>query len=461
MTALAPACWAQDAESASALEKLAADAATLRVAADTLWVLIAGALVFFMNLGFGLLESGLQRQKNCVNILSKNFVVFAASVVSFYYIGFGLMFGDGTGFIGTSGVWAVGGGDNSPAMGEAYQGVYGSLNWAGVPLIAKFFFQLVFAGTAATIVSGAVGERIKFHAFIAFSLILVGVFYPITGHWIWGGGWLAKLGFYDFAGSTVVHSVGGWAALAGALVLGPRIGKFGEDGRVHALPGHSMTSVFIGGLVLWLGWFGFNPGSTMGLGDGTVVAHIFNTTNLAACTGALAALVTAWLYLGKPDFSMVVNGCLAGLVAITAPCAFVSLDGALMIGAIAGVWVVFAVLMFDRLHVDDPVGACAVHLGNGVWGTLSLGLFATDTVPGSTLKGLFNGGGTDLLVAQLIGIVAVGAFTFIGTLIVWLILKAIVGIRVTADEEIGGLDLGEHGQAAYPDFVVTETGHRG
>ena len=449
--------WAEEAAAApDPITALTGSVDTLKIAGDTFWVLITGALVFFMNLGFGLVESGLQRQKNCVNILSKNFVVFAASAISFYFIGWGLMFGDGTGFLGLKGLWMVSGADNSPAMGEAYKGVYGSINWTGVPLGAKFFFQLVFAGTAATIVSGSVGERIKFHSFVIYSLVLVGIMYPITGHWIWGGGWLAKLGFWDFAGSTVVHSVGGWSALVGAIILGPRLGKFGKDGKINPIPGHSMTSVFIGLFVLWVGWFGFNPGSTMALGDGQLISHIFNTTNLAACAGTLASMLTAWIYLGKPDFSMMVNGCLAGLVAITAGCAWVTPGAALIIGAIGGIWVVFAVIMFDKLHVDDPVGACAVHLGNGIWGTLAVGLFATKLAPGSTLEGLFYGGGWTLLKAQVIGIVAVAAFTVLGNIIVWKLLKATIGIRVSQEEEIEGLDIGEHGQNAYPDFVVTQ-----
>jgi Amt family ammonium transporter len=447
---------AEEAAPADPIITLTGSVDGLKVAGDTFWVLITGALVFFMNLGFGLVESGLQRQKNCVNILTKNFVVFAASCIGFYIIGWGLMFGDGSGFIGLKGLLMLGGADNSPATGDAYQGVYGSINWTGVPLGAKFFFQLVFCGTAATIVSGAVGERIKLPSFILFSLILTAIFYPITGHWIWGGGWLAKLGMWDFAGSTVVHSVGGWAALAGAIVLGPRLGKFGKDGKINPIAGHSMPLVFTGLFVLWLGWFGFNPGSTMALGDGTLISHIFNTTNLAAAAGTLTSMLTAWVYLGKPDMSMMVNGCLAGLVAITAPCAWVTTGASLVIGGIAGVLVVFAVIFFDKIKVDDPVGACAVHLCNGIWGTLCVGLFATEAAPGSTLKGLFYGGGIELLKAQVIGIAAVGAFTFIGTFIVWYLLKVTVGIRVSTEEEIEGLDIGEHGQQAYPDFVVTQ-----
>ncbi|MDX2241263.1 MAG: ammonium transporter, partial [Leptolyngbyaceae cyanobacterium bins.302] len=261
------------------LESVAATTDTLKVGLDTMWVLVAGMLVFFMNAGFCMLETGFCRQKNAVNVLSKNLIVFALSTIAFWAIGFGLMFSSGSDFVGTGGFFLAGA-DNSPATGDAYQGIFGSLNWTGVPLLAKFFFQLVFAGTAATIVSGAVAERIKFVDFLIFSLLLVGIAYPITGHWIWGGGWLAKLGFWDFAGSTVVHSVGGWAALMGAAFLGPRIGKYNSDGSANALPAHNMSIATLGALILWLGWFGFNPGSTMALsGDGGVAAaHIAITT---------------------------------------------------------------------------------------------------------------------------------------------------------------------------------------
>lgn len=422
--------------------------------ADTLWVLITAMLVFFMNLGFACIEAGFQQSKNCVNILSKNFVVFACSTISFWYLGFGLMFGDGNPFVGFHGLFSLSGADNSPATGDLYQGVYSALNWAGVPLYAKFFFQLVFAGTAATIVSGAVGGRIKYLSFILFSFLLVGLVYPITGHWIWGGGWLAKKGFWDFAGSTVVHSVGGWAALAGAIILGPRFGKFGSDGKINPIPGHNMSVAMIGCFVLYLGWFGFNPGSTMAA-EPRLISHICLTTNMAACTGILGATICSWFLLKKPDLGMTINGCLAGLVAVTAPCAFVSVDSAAMIGLIAGFIVVPAVIFFDKVRVDDPVGACAVHLVNGVWGTFSVGLFAQDWVsPNTTGNGLFFGGGTTLLTAQITGIVAAGAYAFIASSIFWLILKYTIGIRVSLHEEIQGLDIGEHGNSAYPDFVI-------
>ena len=426
----------------------------MKVVVDTMWVLITGMLVFFMNLGFACVEAGFQQSKNCVNILSKNFVVFAASTVAFWFIGFGLMFGDGTPFVGLNGLWMVGGLDNSPLTGDAYKGVYSALNWTGVPLAAKYFFELVFAGTAATIVSGSVGGRIKYFSFVVFSLILVGLIYPVTGHWIWGGGWLAKAGFWDFAGSTVVHSVGGWAALTGAVILGPRFGKFGPGGRINAIPGHNMSLALIGTLVLWLGWFGFNPGSTMAA-DPRLIAHICLTTNMAACTALLAATVMSTIMLKKPDFGMTINGCLAGLVAVTAPCAFVSVASAGIIGVIAGMIVVPAVIFFDKMRVDDPVGATSVHLVCGVMGTFFVGLFAEDWVsPNTTGNGLFFGGGTKLLMAQLTGIVAVGAFVLVASSVAWLLIKAILGIRVSLHEEIEGLDIGEHGNQAYPDFVA-------
>jgi Amt family ammonium transporter len=416
-----------------------------KVALDTLWVLLTAFLVFFMNAGFALVESGLCRAKNAVNILAKNFIVFAASSVAFWAVGFALMFGNGSDFVGLSG-WLLTGPDNSPATADAYQGTYTALNWTGVPLYAKFFFQLVFAGTAATIVSGAVAERIKFSSFIVFSFLLVAFIYPIGGHWAWGGGWLSKMGFLDFAGSTVVHSIGGWAALAGVIVLGPRIGKFAADGSARAIPGHNMTSATLGALILWLGWFGFNPGSTMAA-DPNAIALVALNTNMAAAAGALASTVAAWLALGKPDLSMIINGTLAGLVAITAPCAFVGVGSSVVIGLVAGVLVVYAVLFFDRVKIDDPVGALSVHLVNGAFGTLCVGLFATD-------GGLFFGGGFAKTLTQITGIASVGALTFVLSMAVWLGLKATMGIRVSRSEELEGLDTGEHGMAAYGGFVM-------
>jgi Amt family ammonium transporter len=421
----------------------------VKVALDTLWVMFAAFLVFFMNAGFALVESGLCRAKNAVNILAKNFIVFAASSLAFWAIGFALMFGNGSSIIGTTG-FALLGADNSPAMGDAYQGAYSALNWTGVPLMAKFFFQLVFAGTAATIVSGAVAERIKFGSFVLFSFVLVAIIYPIGGHWAWGGGWLATLGtpFFDFAGSTVVHSIGGWAALAGVIVLGPRMGKYMANGSIKPIPGHNMTSATLGALILWLGWFGFNPGSTMAA-DGAAIASIAVNTNMAAAAGCLSATLAAWMLLGKPDLSMIINGTLAGLVAITAGCSVVGVPGSIIIGLVAGVLVVYAVLFFDKVKIDDPVGALSVHLVNGAFGTLAVGLFATD-------GGLFYGGGFAKTISQLIGIAAVGLVTFTVSLAVWYALKMTVGIRVSAVEEAEGLDVGEHGMEAYSGFVQAQ-----
>ncbi|MDI3281328.1 MAG: ammonium transporter [Bacillota bacterium] len=425
-----------------------------KVVLDTLWVLITAMLVFFMNLGFAMVESGFARAKNAVNILSKNFIVFAVSSLGFLFLGWGLMFGDGNPFIGLKGLFFLSGPDNSPAVGAAYRGVYSALSWTGVPLLAKFFFQLVFAGTAATIVSGAVAERIKYKSFILFSFAMSMLIYPIVGHWIWGGGWLAKLGMFDFAGSTVVHSVGGWAALAGILLLGPRFGKYTEDGRSVPIPGHNLSLATLGTFVLWFGWFGFNPGSTMAA-DPKAISHIVVTTNTAAAAAILSATLTSWFLLGKPDLGMTLNGGLAGLVAITAPCAFVSVASSLIIGLIAGILVVLAVVGFDRLQIDDPVGALSVHLVNGIFGTLAVGLFAQDGITGvATGNGLFFGGGTKLLLAQLTGVLSVGAFVFLASLLIWAVLKATVGIRVSLQEEIEGLDIGEHGNAAYPEFLT-------
>ena len=412
---------------------------------DTLWVFLAAVLVFFMNLGFASLEAGMARSKNTVNILSKNFIVFAVSSLGFMLLGWGLMFGGDNPFLGTQHLFI---------LGESDLSFYDDTLTSNVPFWGKFFFQLVFCGTAATIVSGAVAERIKYITFIVFSFVLTLVIYPIVGHWVWGGGWLADLGFLDFAGDTVVHSLGGWAALAGAIVLGPRIGKYDKDGKPRAIPGHNMSLAVIGLFVLWLGWFGFNPGSTMSFQNPSDVMHILMTTNTSAIAAVLTATAASWLLLGKPDLGMTINGCLAGLVAITGGCAYISIGNSLLIGAVAGVLVVFAVLFFDRVKVDDPVGATSVHLCCGVFGTLCIGLFAQEGVTTlSTRNGLFYGGGAGLLGTQLLGIAAVGAFVFAASLVLWWVLKKTMGIRVTREEEIAGLDIGEHGNHAYPDFV--------
>ncbi len=416
----------------------------LKVIADTVWVLITAALVFFMNLGFATLESGLCRSKNAVNILSKNVIVFCVTSLAFWAIGFAFMFGDGNLFIGLKGLF-LSGADNSPATGEAYKGIFTSLNWTGVPLYAKFFFQLVFAGTAATIVSGAVAERIKYFSFFAFSFLMGALLYPIQGHWIWGGGWLSQLGFKDFAGSTVVHSIGGWSALVGASLLGPRIGKYGPDGKVNPLQGHNMGMATLGMFVLWLGWFGFNGGSTMAA-DPQPISLIILNTNMAAAAGGIAATFVSYLAIGKPDLSMLLNGILAGLVGITAGADGATVFGSIIIGLISGILVVYSVLFYDRIKVDDPVGAISVHLMNGVWGTFAVGLFHREV-------GLFYGGGPKQLFIQIVGIFAVAIFSVMANLILWKIIKVFIGLRVSEDEEMEGLDIGEHGMEAYPDFL--------
>ncbi|AFY94436.1 ammonium transporter [Chamaesiphon minutus] len=425
-------------------------AGELKVNLDTAWVTIAAMLVIFMNAGFCMLETGFCREKNAVNVLAKNLIVFALSSVAFWVIGFGLMFSEGNNFIGTDGFFLMGA-DNSPATGDAYKGAFTPLNWTGVPLSTKYFFQLAFAGTAATIVSGAVAERIKFVSFLVFSLLLVGLVYPLTGHWIWGGGWLADLGFYDFAGSTVVHAVGGWAALVGAWILGARLGKYNSDGSANAIPGHNMSIATLGCLILWLGWFGFNPGSTMGVS--AAIGHIAVTTNTAGAFGGIAATVVAWVVLGKPDLSMIINGVLAGLVAVTASCAWISVPSAAIIGTVGGILVVFAVSFFDKIKIDDPVGATSVHLVNGVWGTLAVGLFSQGDAYGVTPApklGLFFNGSFEQLGYQLVGTLAVGVVTVVLCFVFWAILKATLGIRVTQEEEFQGLDISEHGMEAYP-----------
>ena len=387
----------------------------------------------------------MQGRKNTVNILSKNFIVFAVSSIGFLLLGWGLMFGSDNPFLGTENLWILGNADLS---------VYDNTLTSDVPFWGKFFFQLVFCGTAATIVSGAVAERVKYVSFIIFSFVLTLFIYPVVGHWIWGGGWLADLGFMDFAGDSAVHSVGGWAALSGAMILGPRIGKYDKSGKPRAIPGHNMSLAVIGLFVLWLGWFGFNPGSTMSFQNPADVMHILMTTNTSAIAAVLTSTITAWVVLGKPDLGMTVNGCLAGLVAITGGCAYITIEMSLLIGAVAGVFVVFAVMFFDRIKIDDPVGATSVHLGCGVLGTICVGLFAKEGVTTlSTANGLFYGGGAKLLGTQLLGIAAIGVFVFATSSVVWFVLKKTVGIRVSREEEIAGLDIGEHGNMAYPDFA--------
>ncbi|AFZ48341.1 ammonium transporter [Cyanobacterium stanieri PCC 7202] len=436
------------------LAEMSAASRELRVGLNTLWMVLASILVISMNAGFAMLETGFCRRKNAVNLLSKNLIVFGISTITFWAIGFGLMFGDGNNLFGMSGFFLAGA-DNSPAIGADYVGVYTSLSDINVPLAAKFLFQVAFAGTAATIISGAVAERIKFIDFIIFSIFLVAIAYPVVGHWIWGGGWLAEQGFEDFAGSTVVHSVGGWSALTGAWILGPRTGKYPPSGGIMPLPGHNLSLATLGCFILWIGWFGFNAGSTMEVSQD--IAYIALTTNLAAAAGAISATIISWVLAGKPDLSLIINGILSGLVAITAGCAFVSYSDAIVIGAIAGILVVVAVYYFDSIKIDDPVGAVSVHLVNGIWGTIAVGLFASPIISGdSEIRGLFTTGNMSLLGTQLLGILAVGVFVVIYSSIIWLVLKALLGLRVSQEEEYLGLDIGEHGMEAYNGFLEVE-----
>ncbi|MCL4269763.1 MAG: ammonium transporter [Anaerolineales bacterium] len=407
---------------------------------NTLWILITAFLVFWMQAGFALVEAGLTRAKNTTNILFKNLIDFVFATVAFWAFGYAFMYGaSASGWIGTSGFFA------SSALGDV----------VGVPGLAFWFFQLVFAGTAATIVSGAMAERTKFSAYLVYSFFISAIIYPIAGHWVWGGGWLWTLpfgaGFRDFAGSTVVHSVGGWMSLIGAIVLGPRLGRFAKDGTPKAIPGHSITLVTLGVFILWLGWFGFNPGSQLAIhgGNADAVALVAANTNLAAAAGGLAAMVISWLFVAKkPDLPTTLNGVLAGLVAITAPCAYVTPGYSILIGAIGGVIVVYGAVLLEKLKIDDPVGAVPVHLMNGVWGTLAIGIFGTEGI-GSLVTG-----DTGQFVAQLIGVLSVGAWCIVTGAALFYGIKATVGLRVSREEEIKGLDIEEHGAEAYPNDVV-------
>ena len=401
--------------------------------ADYVWTLVAAALVFFMQAGFAMVEAGFTRAKNAINIMMKNLMDFSIGSLAFWAIGFGLMFGaSSTGWFGASGFFLS---DFSPD---------------GDPWVLAFWmFQVVFAATAATIVSGAMAERTKFSGYLVYSVILSALIYPVFGSWAWGslyhgGGWLENLGFIDFAGSTVVHSVGGWAALAGAIVLGPRLGKYGQDGKIKPILGHNMPLAALGVFILWLGWFGFNPGSTTAANKD--IAMIFVNTNLAAAAGAVLAMFVSWIKFGKPEVGMSLNGALAGLVAITAPCATVSPLSAIVIGAVAGVLVVISVMFFEKIRIDDPVGAISVHGVNGAWGTLA--------------AGLFNMGGTSVKIigVQMLGITACFLWVFPVAFFMFKLIDKTIGLRVSREEEIEGLDFSEHGGNAYPDFEVSSHG---
>ncbi len=420
------AAWAGD-EAPTVLSN--ADAiALVQTHANYVWTLVAAVLVFFMQAGFAMVEAGFTRAKNAVNIMMKNLMDFSMGSLFYWAVGFGLMFGTSkTGFFGTTGFFLS------------------DFKLDGDPWVLAFWmFQVVFAATAATIVSGAMAERTKFTGYLVYSAVLSALIYPIFGSWAWGSlfngsGWLEGLGFIDFAGSTVVHSVGGWAALAGAIVLGPRLGKFTKDGGIKPILGHNIPLAALGVFILWVGWFGFNPGSTT-TAD-TSIAMIFVNTNMAAATGAVVAMIVSWVKFGKPEVGMSLNGALAGLVGITAGCANVTPGSSIIIGAVAGILVVFSVMFFDKIRIDDPVGAISVHGVCGAWGTLAAGIF---NIGGTTVK---------IMSVQCIGIVSCFAWTFCTAFILFKIIDSTMGLRVSPEEEMEGLDSTEHGGNAYPDFT--------
>ena len=421
---------------ACVLARVAAEATaeSLASAIDMLWLIITGSLVFFMQAGFAFVETGLTRAKNVTNILMKNLMDFCFGSIVFWMLGWGFMYGTDKlgGFVGFS---------------EFFKGPMGDPTF-----YRNWFFQVVFAATSATIVSGAMAERTKFKSYLIYTCFISAFIYPVSGHWIWGGGWLAQLGFHDFAGSTVVHSVGGWAAFVGAAILGPRTGKYvRSNGKVSvkAFPGHNIGWAFLGVFILWFGWYGFNPGSTLS-GMSADIGRIAVTTTLGGSAGAIAALVLSWAWFKKPDASMTLNGCLAGLVAITAPCAVVSPGDAIVIGLIAGVLVVLAIEFIDKvLKIDDPVGASSVHMVNGIFGTLAVGIWGN--VDGVAV-GLLYGGGFHQLGIQALGALSVAAWAGLTSAALFFGIKKTVGLRVTAKEELMGLDLGEHKSEAYPGF---------
>lgn len=395
----------------------------------TLLFCMAGFLVFFMAAGFAMLEGGLVRSKNVTMQMTKNIALYSIAAIMYWLIGFNTMYpGDFNGY------FAIGGQTVLDAVGVAAADA--ALDYASVG--SDFFFQLVFVAATASIVSGALAERIKLWPFLIFVVVLTGLMYPISGSWKWGGGWLDAAGFQDFAGSTVVHSVGGWAALAGAIVLGPRLGKY-KDGKVNPMPGSNLALATLGTFILWLGWFGFNGGSQLAMGtvgDVSDVSRIFANTNMAAAAGAVTALILTQVMYKKPDLTMVLNGALAGLVSITAEPLAPTLFGALWIGAVGGVIVVLTVPMLDKLKIDDVVGAIPVHLFAGIWGTIAVIFYNSDAALGT----------------QLMGIIAYGVFTFVASLVVWFILKTVMGIRVSEEAEMNGLDMAELGMEAYPEF---------
>lgn len=402
----------------------------LQIGLDNMWLLIAGFLVMFMQPGFALVEAGFTRSKNTANILMKNLMDFAIGSILYWVIGFTLMYGDSVaGFIGIPDLFYM-----SDGFGDNYADY------------SDLFFQTVFCATAATIVSGAMAERTEFKAYLIFTVVISVLIYPVSGHWTWGGGWLSQLGFQDFAGSSIVHSVGAWVGLAGAAIIGPRIGKYNKQGKPNAIPGHNLLLGALGVFILWFGWFGFNPGSQLaasGTENAVAIGHIAVTTNLAAAAGAIAAMFVSWIRYKRPELSFSLNGALAGLVAITAGANSVDPVGAVIIGTLAGILLPFAVEFFDRiLKVDDPVGAISVHGVSGAFGTLMVGLFSTE-------KGLFYGGGWNQLGIQALGVVVFFVWAFGTGLILFYILKKAKILRVTRRVEEEGLDIYEHGETAY------------
>ena len=409
-------------------------------ALNTMWILLAAFMVFFMQAGFGMLEAGLVRTKNAANIIMKNLLDFCFAALGYFIFGYAIMYGGSGMFVGTEGWFLIG----------AVSSV------EGVPLEAVWLFQAVFAGTAATIVAGAVAERMRFVAYLGYAFLITAFIYPVVGHWVWGGGWLANLDFHDFAGSTVVHGVGGVSALVGAWLLGPRFGRFGPDGSPHVIAGHNMPLVGMGVFILWFGWFGFNAGSTLGFDEPEVVARVAINTMLAPSAGAIAAMFTAWAWWGKPDLTISLNGALAGLVGITAPCAVVSPSASLFIGLLAGILVVFGIDWMNRIRVDDPVGAVPVHGLCGIWGTLAVGLFGQATL-GAPNDGLLYGGGFGQLGIQCLGVIACFTFAGLAMYVVFKFIDVTVGLRVSHETELRGLDLDEHGMESYAGFQIFTT----
>ncbi len=407
---------------------------------STLWVLIAAILVFFMQAGFAMVEAGMVRAKNAANVLMKNRLDFGFAAIGYFIFGYAIMYGTTGLIIGTEGWLMV----NAKSPVD------------GVPVEAFWFFQAVFAGAAATIVAGAVAERMRFVAYLAYSFILSAFIYPVVGHWVWGGGWLSELGFHDFAGSTVVHGVGGVSAFVGAWLLGPRIGRFNKDGSPNAIGGHNIPLAVLGTFILWFGWYGFNAGSTLGMSEPDVVARIAMNTTLAPALASMTAMAITWMRYGKPDPTLAANGALAGLVGITAPCAVVGSGGAIFIGVSSGCLVVYGIEWLNRLRVDDPVGAAPVHGLCGIWGTIAVGLLGQQAL-GAPADGLFYGGGFGQLGTQCLGVVACLGFTFIAMWIVFKAIDATFGLRVSRDTELRGLDVDEHGMEAYSGFQIFNT----